>query len=93
LTQVVNPALHSLPYTFILIAHINAHSNKRGNKTVRLEFLWEKIQGYLVSFDARQIRYVGLEFMQVLDAAATLAGAIAQVKLKLVASYTADDPL
>ena len=46
-----------------------------------------------MSFDARQIRYVGLEFMQVLDAAATLAGAIAQVKLKLVASYTADDPL
>ena len=79
--QVINPALNTVPYTFILLAYITAYS-KHGNKTIQLETLWEKISGYLETYDARQIRYLGSEFMQIVEAAAQLGGSAGQVNLK-----------
>jgi COP9 signalosome complex subunit 3 len=70
--------LNTVPYTFILIAHINALN--KGSKVIKLEALWEKISGYLESFDARQIRYLGNEFMTVIDAAAGFTRQAGQVR-------------
>lgn len=49
-----------------------------------MEVLWEKISGFLETFDARQIRYLGQEFMTIVDAAANLSGNAGQVSLKPV---------
>lgn len=77
--QVINLALNTVPYAFILIAHINAL--QKGSKVIKLEALWEKISGFLESFDARQVRYLGPEFMTIIDAAATFARQAGQVSL------------
>ncbi|KAM3072404.1 hypothetical protein ACMFMG_009207 [Clarireedia jacksonii] len=69
--DVINPALNTVPYTFILLAHIAAAHN--GEKNIDLEELWGKVTGYLCSFDGRQIRYLGKELNRIMDAAAKLA--------------------
>ncbi|KAG0651900.1 COP9 signalosome complex subunit 3 [Hyphodiscus hymeniophilus] len=70
--DVINPALNTVPYTFILIAYMSAYS-KHGQKVIKLESLWDKITIYLETFDARQMRYLGPEFIDVCDRAASIS--------------------
>ncbi|KAE8442271.1 hypothetical protein EG329_003531 [Mollisiaceae sp. DMI_Dod_QoI] len=70
--DVINPALNSVPYANILLANISA-MRKGGNKGVDYDTLWEKMTGFLSTFDPRQIRYIGEEFSHIIEAVAGLA--------------------
>lgn len=72
--DVINPSLNSIPYAYILLANIAA-MRKGNTKGVDFETLWDKMIGFLVSFDPRQIRYIGEEFSAIVDA---VAGSAAQ---------------
>ncbi|TAQ90685.1 hypothetical protein B7494_g1014 [Chlorociboria aeruginascens] len=63
---VINPSLNTVPYTFILLAHIQAVN--RGNKDINIEELLETCRVFLGSFDARQMRYLGHEFVTIVEA-------------------------
>jgi COP9 signalosome complex subunit 3 len=54
-----------------LIAHIAALANNK--KNVDSDFVWGKMAAFLVSFDPRQIRYLGQEFIKITEAVAILA--------------------
>jgi COP9 signalosome complex subunit 3 len=75
---VINPALNSVPYVFALLANINAFQNQ-SNNALDGAVLWDKIVMFLENFDPIQVRYVGLEFSQVITAAANLARRSQQV--------------
>jgi COP9 signalosome complex subunit 3 len=78
-TKVINPAINTVPYIYILLAHINAA--QKGNKGVNWDTLWAKIANFLETFDGRQIRYLGKEFTQIIETAVTLARSNNQVSL------------
>ncbi|KAH8685727.1 hypothetical protein BGZ60DRAFT_99862 [Tricladium varicosporioides] len=69
--DIINPALNTVPYAFVLIAHISAVQN--GNKGADLDTLWGKMTGFLGKFDPRQVRYLGPELSRILDTTMTLA--------------------
>jgi COP9 signalosome complex subunit 3 len=75
---VINPALNSVPYVFALLANINAFQNQ-SNNALDGAILWDRIVVFLETFDPIQIRYVGLEFREVITAAANLARRSQQV--------------
>ncbi|QSZ32518.1 hypothetical protein DSL72_002096 [Monilinia vaccinii-corymbosi] len=69
--DVINPSLNTVPYLYILNAHIAAAHRNESN--VNWDKLWDKATGFLHSFDGRQIRYVGHELLEVLSFVAQLA--------------------
>jgi COP9 signalosome complex subunit 3 len=75
---VINPALNSVPYVYALLANINAFQNQSSN-ALDGAILWDKIAVFLENFDPIQIRYVGLEFREVVTHAANLARRSQQV--------------
>ncbi|KAH8821108.1 hypothetical protein F5884DRAFT_766646 [Xylogone sp. PMI_703] len=64
--DVINPALNTVPYIYILNAHI---SSREGDPAK----LWVQATNFLETFDPRQIRYLGEEFTKIIDAVAYFA--------------------
>ncbi|RKF56951.1 COP9 signalosome complex subunit 3 [Golovinomyces cichoracearum] len=81
LDQVINPAINTVPYTFILLASISVCSDGNETNTTKI---WDKITAYLSLFDLRQIRYLGSEFTAIIDAAASFAQSTNRPGLALV---------
>lgn len=79
--QVINPALNTVPYVFILLAHLQA-ANK-GHKGLSWEDLFEKMVNFAETFDSRQIRYLGKEFSAIIDHLSSIARSSRQVWFSL----------
>jgi COP9 signalosome complex subunit 3 len=73
--------LNTVPYTFILLANISAL--KKGTKGVDMEKIWGKMTTFLGTFDPRQIRYLGDQLSDILEAVASIAVTNRQVRLLL----------
>jgi COP9 signalosome complex subunit 3 len=73
--------LNTVPYTFILLANISAL--KKGTKGVDMEKIWGKMTTFLGTFDPRQIRYLGEQLSNILEAVASIAVTNRQVRLLL----------
>lgn len=56
---------------------------KGNNKGVDFDTLWDKMTGFLATFDPRQIRYVGDEFSHIIDAVAGSAAHSRQVSIQI----------
>ncbi|TGO46452.1 hypothetical protein BOTNAR_0587g00050 [Botryotinia narcissicola] len=69
--DVINPSLNTVPYIYVLRAHIAAAH--RGEKGINVNDLWEKATAFLHSFDQRQIRYLGKEMQDVMEFVAQVA--------------------
>jgi len=80
--KVINPALNTVPYVYILLAHMNAVN--KNSKFMDLEVLYDKMTNFLVSFDGRQIRYLGKELAQVIEWVAGIGRNNRQVRLQRV---------
>jgi len=78
LLKVINPALNTVPYVFILLANISAL--EKGNKAVDPDTIWSKLTGFLSSFDPRQIRYLGEQLMSIIRAVDSIARQSRQVR-------------
>lgn len=76
--QVINPAINTVPYTFILLAHIAAFTSKQND--VGVEELWGHISTYLCSLDGRQVRYLGFQLYKIVEGAVTITKAIGRVR-------------
>lgn len=68
--KVINPAVNTVPYAFILLAHIAGINKKRG---VDIDSLWDKLVAFLEVFDPRQVRYLGQELDHILKTVVSLA--------------------
>lgn len=79
-TKVINPALNTIPYLFILNAHCSGIV-KSSHQATDIDTLCDKIDYFLESFDGRQARYVGKELGQLLDYLAEIARRCQQVCL------------
>lgn len=77
-SQVINPALNTVPYVHALLANISAFQSQSGVSTDG-EYLWQKMRIFLENFDERQIRYVGTELNEVIAAVADFARQSRQV--------------
>lgn len=75
--DIINPALNTIPYAFALLAHARAVHDTfeavKNNHSTAVAFLWRKILLFLESFDGTQIRYIGSETRDVVEAFAELA--------------------
>ncbi|KAE9377921.1 hypothetical protein N431DRAFT_399116 [Stipitochalara longipes BDJ] len=69
--DVINPALNTVPYTFILLANLAAIN--KTPKAVDMEKIWGKLTTFLGTFDPRQIRYLGEQLSTILEAVASIA--------------------
>ncbi|KAG4029497.1 hypothetical protein MFRU_015g00410 [Monilinia fructicola] len=69
--DVINPSLNTVPYIYILNAHIAAAHKNEGN--VNWNELWDKATGFLHSFDGRQVRYLGRQLLEVFNFVSQLA--------------------
>ena len=76
--QIFNPSVNTVPFTFILLAHIEAA--QRNDKNTDVEKLWNSITTYLSHFDPRQMRYMAHELAQIIEVFATLARRHNQVR-------------
>lgn len=78
-TQVINPSLNTVPYVFILVAHLKAAF--KNTKNPKYDALFQNSVLFLTSFDPRQIRYLGAELNGVIEAVVTIARRAQQVCL------------
>lgn len=74
----INPSLNTVPYIYILRAHIAAAH--KGEKGINVNDLWEKATAFLHSFDKRQVRYLGKEIQDVIEFVAQVASEQRQVR-------------
>jgi COP9 signalosome complex subunit 3 len=79
--KVIDPALNTVPYIFILNAHCQAISNGRG--PLDLDTVCEKIENFLETFDGRQARYLGKELSYLIDALRQITRVSGQVQSKI----------
>lgn len=64
----MDPSINTLPYLFVLLAHIGGTSGKQKSDSFKPESqLWEKALDFLQRFDPVQIRYAGGEFRRLFD--------------------------
>ncbi|KAI4139312.1 MAG: hypothetical protein L6R39_006359 [Caloplaca ligustica] len=81
LLDILDPSINTLPYLYVLLAHINAARQK---SSVVEGPLWLKAVDFAERFDPVQIRYVGTEFRRVTawirDAALAVNKPIAAVR-------------
>lgn len=77
--QILDPAINTLPYLYVLLAHISAGKQKSPNVGGPL---WLKATAFLERFDPVQVRYVGTEFRRLITSVrdAALAGNKVRVK-------------
>ncbi|KAF2835018.1 hypothetical protein M501DRAFT_1020231 [Patellaria atrata CBS 101060] len=79
LLDVLNPAVNSIPYLYVLLAQIHSHGDrpkhlKHVADAVKPDsLLWARIAHFLEVFDPIQIRYVGQEYRRLLDFVALVA--------------------
>ncbi|KAI4112890.1 MAG: hypothetical protein LQ345_006027 [Seirophora villosa] len=62
LLDILDPSINTLPYLYVLLAHI--HAGKQ--KVIIGESLWQKTSNFLERFDPVQVRYVGVEFRRII---------------------------
>jgi COP9 signalosome complex subunit 3 len=84
--QIINPSVNSVPYTFILIANIEAA--QRNDKNIDTEALWNNITTFLSQFDPRQMRYMAHELSQIVDVFSNMARRHHQVSLNQHGPYS-----
>ena len=87
-TQIIDPAKHTLPYLYTLLAHIHG-SGKQKSGSISESFqpgseLWQKMLDFMEAFDERQIRYAGTELRRLIEVTATRAQRVSQVSLSPV---------
>ncbi|KAL3424639.1 COP9 signalosome complex subunit 3 [Phlyctema vagabunda] len=75
--EVINPALNTVPYLFTLLAKLGESRKKRSDTEV--QWLWEKISSFVVSFDPRQIRYLGEQFLKLVEEIRPLGDRIGEI--------------
>ncbi|KHJ35564.1 putative cop9 signalosome complex subunit 3 [Erysiphe necator] len=80
--DVINPAINTIPYSFVLLANISTYSD--ASERVHMKKIWEKIKGYLYLFDPRQVRYIGSEFNVIIETALNYAQEINQPDLAII---------
>ena len=72
--QILDPSINTLPYLYVLIAHINSTQNGKqaaGSKDSALlpgGRLWKPMLQFMEYFDPIQIRYGGNEFKRLISA-------------------------
>jgi COP9 signalosome complex subunit 3 len=91
LPKVVNPALNTVPYTFILLANLSAL--KKGAKNIDIDKIWDKLTSFLGTFDPRQVRYLGDQLSTILEAVANIAIQNRQVRLLFTGCKIVTDSL
>jgi hypothetical protein len=74
--------LNTVPYIYLLTANISA-LKKSNTKAMALDALFDKIGAFLQVYDARQIRYLGLEFREIIESFASMAQHKQTVRVKL----------
>ena len=70
--QLLDPSVNSLPYLFVLLAHIkHAYGKSNKDKPVNAfkpgQPLWRRMETFVDHFDPLQIRYVGHETRRLLE--------------------------
>ncbi|KAK2625304.1 hypothetical protein QTJ16_005673 [Diplocarpon rosae] len=70
--DVIDPALNTVSYAFILIAHLNAYF-KNNSKSADMDTLWGKLVNFLSVFDPRQMRYMGDELSHIIKKVSHIA--------------------
>lgn len=70
LINIINPALNTVPYAYILLA---LYETRTQMTEASEEFLWQKFSNFLTKFDARQVRYIGNEWLKIIDAVVSMA--------------------
>ncbi|EDN92309.1 hypothetical protein SS1G_08172 [Sclerotinia sclerotiorum 1980 UF-70] len=84
--DVINPSLNTVPYIYILNAHIAAaYKNEKG---INIDNLWDKATSFLHSFDPRQIRYLGEELQDIMSFVAEVASQQHQSYVTIKSSLT-----
>ncbi|POS87436.1 hypothetical protein EPUL_000243 [Erysiphe pulchra] len=82
LIKVINPAINTIPYSFVLLANTSICSD--ASDCLNMEKVWEKIKAYLHYFDPRQIRYIGSEFSAIIETAINFTQAMHQPELAII---------
>ncbi|KAL8798856.1 MAG: hypothetical protein Q9182_006334 [Xanthomendoza sp. 2 TL-2023] len=62
LLDILDPSINTLPFLYVLLAHLNAGKQKQ---TTIGSPLWLKALEFLNRFDSVQVRYVGTEFRRI----------------------------
>ena len=84
-SQILDPSINSLPYLYVLMAHINSVSSGKlpfGSKSSALlpgGRLWGPMIRFMEHFDPIQVRYGGAEFKRLVLAIETAARKAAMV--------------
>ncbi|CAG8982397.1 hypothetical protein HYALB_00007519 [Hymenoscyphus albidus] len=78
--DIINPSLNAVSFAFVLLANINTIM-KGNDKQMDIETLWNHITTFLSNFDGRQIRYLGHELSNIIDAAVAIARRHNQIAL------------
>ena len=84
-SQILDPSINSLPYLYVLVAHIHSLSSGKlpaGSKTSALlpgGRLWGPMLRFMEHFDPIQVRYGGAEFKRLLSAIENAARKAAMV--------------
>lgn len=84
-SQILDPSINSLPYLYVLVAHINSVASGKlplGSKTSALlpgGRLWGPLLRFMEHFDPIQVRYGGAEFKRFISAIETAARKAAMV--------------
>ncbi|MCJ1452493.1 hypothetical protein MMC28_002836 [Mycoblastus sanguinarius] len=83
LLSILDPSINTLPYLFVLLAHIGGSSGKQKAGTISEAFapgslLWQKMLDFVERFDPVQIRYSGNEFRRLVELVVTKARLLSQ---------------
>ena len=87
--QIIDPSINTLPYLYILLAHITSTGGKQKANNTSDDFepdttLWQRMLNFTESFDRIQIRYAGDELRQLVEAIAAKARRISEVSLPAI---------
>ncbi|KAL8727281.1 MAG: hypothetical protein Q9166_006162 [cf. Caloplaca sp. 2 TL-2023] len=63
LLDILDPSINTLPFLYVLLAHIDAGKQKT---TMVGSPLWLKAMDFLQRFDSVQVRYIGTEFRRII---------------------------
>jgi len=73
LPQILDPAINTLPYLYTLLAHINSYQDaKQAGGSLAKSFppggqLWQKMLVFMENFDPVQVRYVGAQWLSLVE--------------------------
>lgn len=86
--SILDPSINTLPYLYVLLAHINGSSGKQPSGTQSKAFspngpLWLRMLDFVEKFDPIQIRYGGTEFRHLIELVAKTAQAASKPLLAI----------